>query len=401
MRILALNCGSSSIKASVISLGDGLYEALASASVSALPDRPAGVIRLGEGPEEAFAVAAGAGYGEGTLALLDALASRGLLDGLEAAGHRVVHGGPRLTAPVLLSDEALAEIEAAGALAPLHNAPALEAIRAARSRLDRTPMVATFDTSFFAALPADASTYAIPAELRERFGIRRYGFHGLAHRYMWRRLVGLAGRDDLRAVTLQLGSGCSAAAIRSGKPADTSMGFTPLEGLVMATRSGDIDPAIPSFLAGEGGFSPEEVERILNERSGLLGLSGASGDIRRLLALEASGDAAATLALSVFCYRVRKYVGAYAAALGGLDALVFGGGVGENQPAVRERICAGFDWLGLSLDSTANARTRGRDAVISSTGSRVLCCGVAVDEARIIAEDARACLQGQEVRDGG
>jgi acetate kinase len=350
--------------------------------------------------EAAFAIETRAGYGDAAAAILDTLEARGHLDGLAAVGHRVVHGGATLTAPARLTPATVAQIEAVSELAPLHNTPALEAIRACARRLPGMPMVATFDTAFFAALPEAAATYALPADLAEKLGIRRFGFHGLAHRYMCGRLVELSGRDDFKAVTLQLGAGCSAAAIRSGRAVDTSMGFTPLEGLVMTTRSGDIDPALPMYLAEKAGLRLDEVDDLLNKRSGLLGLSGISADVRLLLEAEAAGDAHAALALAVFCYRVRKCIGAYAAAMGGLDAVVFGGGIAENNPEIRERICADFEWLGLELDSDANAAASGLEGLLSRSTSPVLAYAIAVDEARLIAEDTVDCLSGKEGGNG-
>jgi acetate kinase len=398
VRILTFNCGSSSIKTSVFAESDGAtLEAVASASVAGLPVRPVGRIR-DDASEDSFDLDPSGGYAGAAAAILDALEGRGLLEALDAVGHRVVHGGAWLTAPTLLSPDTIARIEGASELAPLHNAPALEAIRVCGRRFPNLPMAATFDTAFFAGLPPEASTYALPGDLARKLGIRRFGFHGLAHRDMWRRLTALSGRTDLKAVTLQLGAGCSAAAIRAGKAVDTSMGFTPLEGLVMTTRSGDIDPALPLYLVDNAGFSPDDVDELLNKRSGLLGLSGRSADVRDLLTAEAAGDEDARLALGVFCYRVRKYIGAYAAAVGGLDAVVFGGGIGENSAELRARICAGFDWLGLELDDRANASAAGRDARLSGAASRVVCYTVAVDEATVIAEDTLDCLKG---KDGG
>jgi acetate kinase len=252
-------------------------------------------------------------------------------------------------------------------------------------------MVASFDTGFFAGLPPEAATYAIPAGIARRLSIRRYGFHGLAHRFMSQRIDALSGRRDLRVVTLQLGAGCSAAAIRAGGAIDTSMGFTPLRACDVHAP-GDIDPSLPVYIAGATGMSGDEVERMLNEESGLLGLSGISGDVRDLLEAEALGESAAALALAVFCYHIRRYIGAYAAALGGLDAIGFGGGIGENSPEIRERVCRGLEWLGLSIDEAANQRCRGLGGLISSQGSRVACHVIAVDEAQVIAADTLRCL---------
>jgi acetate kinase len=303
-----------------------------------------------------------------------------------------VHGGAAFREPVLISDEVLDEIRRVAELAPLHNGPALEAIEAtSEANLEpRVPMVACFDTAFHAEMPARASSYAIPHTMADRFALRRYGFHGLAHRYMADRLKELQlGRRQL--VTLQLGAGCSAAAVAEGRSIDTSMGLTPLEGLVMASRSGDVDAAIAAILEEHGGLSAVETVRILNEESGLVGLSGRSGDVRDLLQAEQEGDLRSKLALEVYCYRVRKYIAAYMAALGGADAVVFGGGVGEHCAEIRRRICAGMEWCGLELDQEANEQAIGREARIDA-GGRVAVWVVLVDEAEVMARDAAACL---------
>jgi acetate kinase len=255
-------------------------------------------------------------------------------------------------------------------------------------------MVAVFDTAFHRSLPIVASRYAIPQELADKHHIQRYGFHGIAHRYLAERCAARMGRplEDLKLITLQLGNGCSAAAVAAGRSVDTSMGLTPLEGLIMGTRSGDIDPSLPGFLARREGVAVEEVDRWLNHRSGLLGLSGRSQDMRELLHAEQEGDAGASLAIDMFCYRARKYVGAYLAVLGGADAVVFGGGIGENAPAVRARICSGMDWCGLSLDPGRNAGTIGREGRISAEGAGLEAHVLPVDEASVIARETRHCL---------
>jgi acetate kinase len=304
------------------------------------------------------------------------------------AAHRVVHGGQRLTRSCRIGPEEEAEIERLSALAPLHNPPALQWIRACRDVLGaEVPQVAVFDTAFFAHLPPVAATYALPAALSREQGLRRYGFHGTAHRALWQRWRAL--RPELpqggRAITLQLGAGCSASAIAQGRALDTSMGFSPMEGLVMATRSGDLDPGLVIHLQRALGWSAERLERTLNRESGLLGLSGRTGDMRALLE---SDDAEARLAVELFCYRVRKYIGAYLAVLGGADGLLFGGGIGEHAPAVRERILGPMGWCGLRLDPAANRAALGREARISAPESAIACWVIPVDEARVLAGEA-------------
>jgi acetate kinase len=276
-------------------------------------------------------------------------------------------------------------------LAPLHNAPSLAGIRAAQGALGNVGMVAVFDTAFHADLPEHARTYALPHELAARHGIRRYGFHGTSYRSVIARHAELSGRADARVVAFHLGNGASAAAVAGGKSVETSMGFTPLEGLVMGTRAGDVDPAIAAFLARRESVGVDQVIEWLNRRSGLRGLSGIGNDVRDLLAREAT-DPRARLALAVFCHRARKYLGAYLATLGGADAVIFTGGIGEHAPAIRERICAGMAWCGLELDPGRNARATGTEARISADRSRIEAFAIPTDEERIIALDTIAVL---------
>jgi acetate kinase len=256
--------------------------------------------------------------------------------------------------------------------------------------------VAVFDTAFHRTMPAHAAQYAIAHELTAKHAIYRYGFHGLAHGYMAEQYARLRGitLHDSKLITLQLGSGCSITAVKAGRSIDTSMGFTPLEGLVMGTRAGDIDPALVPFLARRESVSADEVERWLNTRSGLLGVSGRSGDVRDLLEAEAAGDSRAALALEMFCYRARKYIGAYMAAMGGADAIIFGGGIGEHAPDIRARISDGLQWAGLRIDETRNAATTGRDGEISTDDSEIAAYVIRVDEEQVIAQETARLLRG-------
>lgn len=313
---------------------------------------------------------------------------------IEAVAHRVVHGGTWLRAPVLVSGEVERAIEAAAALAPLHNPRALAWIRAARRALPPSARhVAVFDTGFFADLPAVAASYALPDELVERHGLRRFGFHGLAHRWMSTFCRRVAPRAR-RVITLQLGSGCSATAVLDGRAVDTSMGFSPAEGLVMATRVGDIDPGLLIYLLRHGGMSAAELEETLTRRSGLLGVSGRSGDMREVLACAAAGDERCEHALALYCYRVRKYIGAYVAVLGGVDALLFGGGVGARSAEVRRGVLEGMRWCGLELDPQRNERAEG-NASIGAEGARAAVWTVSVDEEQVLAHEAAALLGGE------
>lgn len=312
--------------------------------------------------------------------------------------HRVVHGGDKLVRPTFVTEEIEVEIEKLGRLAPLHNPAAVTWIRACREVFGPVPQVAAFDTAFYAALPEVARTYALPADLAERFGLRRYGFHGLAHEAMWRRWCALhpERRNTGRVISLQLGSGCSITAINNGRPLDTSMGFTPLEGLVMATRPGDLDPGLLLHLQKELGLTLEELDELLHRRCGLLGVSGASPDMRALLSSE---DPRARLAVELYCYRAKKYVGAYLAVLGGVDAIVFGGGVGENAPSIRAKILDGLSGFGLMLDDERNRAALGMEAPIHLEGATVQAWVLPVDEGALLAEAARAALRQQDRRE--
>ena len=311
---------------------------------------------------------------------------------IDAVGHRVVHGGERFSRSVLLDDGVMRGIEATIDLAPLHNPHNLKGIQAARQAFGPAiPQAAVFDTSFHSSLPEHAYLYAIPYSLYRRHGVRRYGFHGTSHRYVayrYRKLTGTA-REATRLITLHLGNGCSACAIAGGVSVDTSMGFTPLEGLVMGTRSGDIDPAILEFIQAKEGLTLPEIDSLLNKQSGLLGVSGLTHDMRDLLAEEREhGDRRARLAIEIFCYRARKYIGAYLAALGGADAVVFTGGIGENSPEIRSRIVSGLEWMGLAIDIDANAATHGgAEGRISRPDARLAAWVIPTDEELLIARD--------------
>ena len=309
---------------------------------------------------------------------------------VDAAAHRIVHGGEILSSPCLIEAGVESEIERLAALAPLHNPRALEWIRACRAVL-RTdlPQVAVFDTGFYATMPEVARSYALSQPLADRLGLRRYGFHGIAHQDMYRRWQILSeGKKGGRVISLQLGSGCSVTAVARGQPRDTSMGFSPLEGLVMATRSGDIDPGLLLHLLNEGDMSATELGDMLNRESGLQGMAGES-DMRKLLV---SSDDRARSALNLYCYRASKYIGSYLAVLGGADAILFGGGVGEHAPDIRERILSGMEWAGIVLDRRRNQDAIGIETCISRDDSQVSVWSITVDEARAIAADAADLL---------
>jgi acetate kinase len=394
MKVLAINCGSSSLKFKLIDVGERDSEALADGIVDTIGGE--GALEFHAGDETRSEKATVADHGESVHRVVGWLASIGYSarKGIDAVGHRVVHGGEQFRTATVIDDGVVESIEAVSSLAPLHNLPALAAIRATHAELGSVPAVAAFDTAFHRSLPERAARYAIPDSLATKYGIRRYGFHGLAHGSMAERHAELVSRplQETRVVTLQLGNGCSATAVEGGRSIDTSMGLTPLEGLVMGTRSGDVDPSLVGFLARCEGVDVEEIEDSLNRRSGLLGVSERSGDMRELLQAEAEGDRRSSLAVEMFCYRARKYLGAYLAALGGADAVLFGGGIGEGAPAVRARICTGMEWCGLVLDEELNAAAIGSEACISAAQARIQAYVIPVDEELIIARQTASCL---------
>lgn len=369
MIILTVNTGSSSVRLAAFVNDDNELTELANARHDLAAGEPGNILKE-------FVRALGAGR-------------------IDVSAHRVVHGGTKFTASRLLDQEAEREIERLAPLAPLHNPVALRWICETRKALDTSiAQVAVFDTAFFSSLPETARTYAIDHALARKHGLRRYGFHGLAHQDMWRRWRQLKPGvpDGGRVISMQLGAGCSITAIDKGLPCDTSMGFSPLEGLVMATRSGDIDPALVAFLQRQEGFTLGQVDRLLNEQSGLLGVSGISADIRQLLS---SQDEHARLAVDLYCYRARKYLGAYLAVLGGAEAIIFGGGVGENVPAVRARILAGMTWCGIEIDSEKNNDAR-EVSCISTRTSRIEVWIIPVNEAAVLAQEAATVMAAKE-----
>lgn len=391
-RLLIFNAGSSSLKFGVFDSRDAQRVLLRGAVREIGHAR--GSFECGESVENVGRISTVA---EAAELILDRLsgeqgASRLPPDNIAATGHRVVHGGGYFFGPTLLDEHATQRLESLTHLAPLHNPHALAVLERTRRRFPDVPAIAEFDTSFFQDLPDFVRTYAIPSDWSRQFDIRRHGFHGIAHQYMYEQLRAGAAGASARVISLQLGQGCSAAAIADGRPIETSMGFTPLEGLVMGTRSGDVDPGVLFYMTRYGGCRWQDLEEALNKQSGLLGISGISDDIRKLLELESRQHAEAALALSVFCHRLVKYIGAYSAVLGGVDAIVFGGGIGENSAAIRERICSTLQWLGLQLDAEANERCIGQAGEISSATSAVVVRVVAVDEESVIAAAAQDVL---------
>jgi acetate kinase len=358
MSVFTVNCGSSSLKWSVVDPAAGTV--VASGTVGSVTDHAAA---------------------------LDGVLAEAPLDDVIAVAHRVVHGGERFSAPVLINEAVLASIHDLSVLAPLHNPVNALGIEVAQRAFPSLPHVAVFDTAFHATLPPRAYTYAVP----RAWGVRRYGFHGTSHAYVSREAGRLLGRSDADVIVLHLGNGASASAVSSGKSIDTSMGLTPLEGLVMGTRSGDVDPALLLHLRRTHNLSTDEIDSVLNSRSGMLALAG-DNDMREVHRRVAAGDAAAELALDVYCYRIRKYVGAYLAALGGADAIVFTAGVGENDPIVRARSLAGLERLGIDVDPQRNAAG---ETVISSDGSWVKVLVIPTNEELEMALQAAALVGAQ------
>ena len=413
MNILVLNCGSSSVKFQIIAtdldaIAGDADQRLARGTIERIGGEAIIAIQS-EGLEKKLTTAplrdtqAAVEWiirwacSEASISSIKSVAD------IHAVGHRVVHGGEHFTHSVVINDDVLRAIEDCIELAPLHNPMNVKGIHAARTVLGTgLPQVAVFDTAFHSTLPEHAYLYAIPYQLYRRYRIRRYGFHGTSHRYVayrYRQLRNIS-RDETNIITLHLGNGCSIAAIRYGDSIDTSMGFTPLEGLVMGTRSGDIDPAIIDFISVKEGLSAQEVETLLNKQSGLLGISGLTNDMRELLAEEhENNDRRSHLAVEIFCYRARKYIGAFLAAAGGAEAIVFTGGIGENSAEIRSRICKGLEWMGLELDQqqndSAGAKAGGR---ISTESSRLAAFVIATDEELLIARDTVRAVEGVRAR---
>lgn len=371
--ILVINSGSSSIKYQLIDPGSGevrakgLVEKIGEPTGHAIHDGGTSAERDDPVPD----------HEAGLRLAIDLFAEHGpdLAEaGLIGVGHRVVQGGENITSATLIDERVLATIEDLAPLAPLHNPPNATGIRVARQLFGDLPHVAVCDTAFFHDLPAAARTYAIDREVARDNHIRRYGFHGTSHEYVAGRAAALLDRDDLRQIVLHLGNGCSASAIISGRPVETSMGLTPLEGLVMGSRSGDIDPAVVFHLAREAGMGVDQLDRLLNRSSGLKGMTGHN-DMREVIGLAADDDASAQLALEVYVHRLRKYIGAYAAVMGGVDAISFTAGVGEHAAQIRERAVEGMGFLGIDLDRDANAAEASGERTVSTPGSR---CAVLV-----------------------
>lgn len=397
MNVLVINCGSSSLKFQLINsesekvLAKGLCERIG--IDGSLTYQPAG----GEKVKSDKAMPT---HTEAIQFVIDALtdAETGVvksLDEIGAVGHRVVHGGEKFASSVVITDEVKAAIEECNDLAPLHNPANLIGINACQKLMPGTPMVAVFDTAFHQTMPEKAYMYGLPYEYYDKYKVRRYGFHGTSHSFVSKRAAELAGKsyDDLKTVVCHLGNGASICAVENGKSVDTSMGLTPLEGLVMGTRSGDIDPAIMEFIAKKENLDIEGIMNVLNKKSGVQGMSGLSSDFRDLQAGHEAGNELATNAIEVFSYRVAKYIGSYVAAMNGVDAIAFTAGIGENVNLVREKVMSYLGYLGVTVDQAVNDATHGDEAIISTADSKVKVCVIPTNEELAIARETVALVK--------
>jgi acetate kinase len=404
MKILVLNCGSSSIKFQLIDTDAEMIESntdrcLAKGSVDRIGTDEAQLkIQAPPNPlrsttEEILDHQTALTKVVGGLKEAKVIAD---VSQIQAVGHRIVHGGESLSASVMIDDEVEKEIQQCVELAPLHNPHNLRGYYVARKVMPQVPQVAVFDTAFHQTIPPKAYIYGLPYTYYRRYQIRRYGFHGTSHRYVAFRFRQIfnKSREEVNLITAHLGNGCSITAIKQGKSVDTSMGFTPLEGLVMGTRCGDIDPAVLLYIMSKDELTLHDMSTLLNKFSGLYGISGSSSDKRDLLAAAAKGDVQAQLAIDVFCYRLKKYIGAYAAVLGHVDGLIFTGGIGENAPLVREKACEGLSELGIEIDLARNNALAGKEGEISADSSRVTVMVIPTNEELLIARDTFRAVRG-------
>ncbi len=389
MKVLVINAGSSSVKYQLYKMPEATV--IAKGLVERIGDEGSKLSQTAAG-ETHEVVETIADHDQAMDLILAALVNSeygviGNVSEIASVGHRVVHGGDEFSGSVIINDEVIASIEKFSDLAPLHNPPNLTGIRASIHGLPHATQVACFDTSFHATIPEVAYMYALPYELYEKYRVRRYGFHGTSHRYVARKCTEVmgVGKYDDNIITCHLDNGCSITAVKNGKSIDTSMGLTPLEGVAMGTRCGDIDPAILFYLADKG-YTTAEMNTLCNKKSGMLGVSGESNDMRNLAEMAANGNKRAQLAIDIFAYRIKKYIGTYTAVLGTVDAIVFTGGIGENAVDVRAQICSDMQQIGIELDAEANAATHGQGC-ISTEASRIKVYAIPTDEEFAIAND--------------
>jgi len=392
MKVLVINCGSSSLKYQLINMEN--EEALAQGLVERIGIEGSVLTQKVEGREKYIIKQPMNDHKDAIKLVLEALVDKtnGVIADMTeiaAVGHRVVHGGEKYAASVLVDETVIKELEECAKLAPLHNPPNIIGINACKELMPTTPMVVVFDTAFHQTMPKHAYIYPLPYELYTKYGIRKYGFHGTSHKYVSAKAAEMMGKDikDLKIITCHLGNGASIAAIKDGKSIETSMGFTPLEGIAMGTRCGSIDPAIIAFLSKEADMSVEEVNNILNKKSGVLGISGVSSDFRDI-ENEAPTNERAQLALDIFHYKVKKFVGSYAAVMGGVDCIVFTAGLGENSPETREAVCEGLEFLGCTLDKAEN-KVRGKAKELNTPDSKTKIFVIPTNEELVIARDTK------------
>ena len=397
MKILVLNCGSSSIKYALYNMDDKSVMTSGGAERVGL-DGAFVKVKLANGEKKQIMHDIPE-HTEGVKFIFSLLTDPEIgvikdLKEIDAVGHRMVHGGEKFNQSVVLTDEVLKAFEECSDLAPLHNPANLKGVNAVKELMPGLPQVGVFDTAFHQTMPDYAYMYAIPYELYEKYGIRRYGFHGTSHRYVSKRACEFLGvnYEDQHIITCHIGNGGSVAAVKHGKCIDTSMGLTPLEGVMMGTRSGDIDGGAVAFIQKKLGLDADGISNLLNKKSGVQGITGISSDMREIDAAAENGDKKAILALDMYNYRIKKYVGAYAAAMGGADIVVFTAGVGENQASMRSEVCKGMEWMGIKLDEEKNAKVRGVEAVISTEDSPVTVVVIPTDEELVIASDTMALL---------
>ena len=392
MKILVLNCGSSSIKYALYNMDDKSVMTSGGAERVGL-DNAFVKVKLANGEKKQIMHDIPE-HTEGVKFIFSLLTDPEIgvikdLSEINAVGHRMVHGGEKFNKSVVLTDEVLRAFEECNDLAPLHNPANLKGVNAVKELMPGLPQVGVFDTAFHQTMPAKAYMYAIPYELYQQYGVRRYGFHGTSHRYVSARVCEILGvkPEEQRIITCHIGNGGSVAAVDKGKCIDTSMGLTPLEGLMMGTRSGDIDGGAISFIQKKQNLDADGISNLLNKKSGVLGITGISSDMREIDAAAKNNDERAVLALDMYFYRIKKYVGAYAAAMGGVDTIVFTAGVGENQANMREEVCRNMEWMGVKLDVEKNAGIHGEEAIISTPDSKVKVVVVPTDEELMIATD--------------
>lgn len=394
MKVLVVNCGSSSIKYQLFNMSD--ESVLAKGLVERIGLEGAVLTHQPAGKDKVVITGDISNHSVGIKLVLEALtdANHGVIASMKeivAVGHRVVHGGEKFADSVLITPDVMRALEECIEMAPLHNPPNILGINACAELMPGVPQVGVFDTAFHQTMPKAAFLYGLPYEAYEKYGVRRYGFHGTSHKYVSQRAAEMMGQhmSNLRIITCHLGNGSSLAAIKYGKAIDTSMGFTPLEGLVMGTRCGEIDPAIIPFLMKKEGMTPDQMDEYLNKKSGVLGISGVSSDFRDIENAAGEGNERAQLALDVFAYKVRKYVGGYVASMGGVDAIVFTAGLGENSIEMRDKICNGLEYLGTRIDHEKN-NVRGKAQEISVDGAKVKIFVIPTNEELVIARDTKA-----------